>query len=586
MPSRFEAVIRIASWVTYGKGKEAMKEQWEQESADLRAELEEIRKQLHALETKQGGAHEDERTLARWRLSKRMRLVVLPVIVLLAAGSVLYGQGAMDALFIDQDGKVGIGTTKPNNTLDVRGRAHMHSLAFTDGSGESYSHNWIGMADNILEKTKWLHIGGIIDGGQRRLALFADTTYVSGKVGIGTTKPNATLDIGGTGNTDKQTSLQLRSGNDLGRNDSNQITFGWNGSDTYRHTIKTRHADTKQAGNAIDFYVWKWDEKNADKTAIGGLHTMTLDGGKVGIGTIAPEQMVDIRSHGKKSPFAIDNTLFLGSLDGTARVTNNAYIDENGTWQIRDAKKKAFTLEIRNNGQLELYGTVTDGQTDWRKMATFDAANNTIEFPSKAPITVAGNLTVSGDIWYQGYKFVYQTGAFANSYNVEAASDRRLKKDIDQITKASEKVRKLSGVTYHWNDDALRYFTSDIETTVSAGPHATVKENQKAWQAERDKRYEKLSTTNVGVIAQEVEAVLPEAVTTDENGYKSVKYHYLIVLLIEAFKEQEKTVQDQARVVAQQQQEIARLTSASLAIQQQVTDVMNKQALNVSVHEK
>lgn len=90
-----------------------MKEHWERERVDLRAELEEIRKQLHALETKQGGTPESQRTLSRWRVSKPLLLVVLPVLVLVAAGGALYGQDALNALFIDKDGKVGIGTTAP-----------------------------------------------------------------------------------------------------------------------------------------------------------------------------------------------------------------------------------------------------------------------------------------------------------------------------------------------------------------------------------------------------------------------------------------------------------------------------------------
>jgi hypothetical protein len=44
---------------------------------------------------------------------------------------------------------------------------------------------------------------------------------------------------------------------------------------------------------------------------------------------------------------------------------------------------------------------------------------------------------------------------------------------------------------------------------------------------------------NVGIIAQELEPILPEAVTTDENtGFKYVSYTYLIPVLIEAIKEQ------------------------------------------------
>jgi hypothetical protein len=128
-------------------------------------------------------------------------------------------------------------------------------------------------------------------------------------------------------------------------------------------------------------------------------------------------------------------------------------------------------------------------------------------------------------------------------------------------------------VTYRWNEAALRYFTRDIETTISAGPNATEEENRKVWQKERNKRYKELANTLVGVVAQDVEAVLPEAVSTDEAGYKSVRYQYLIPLLIEALKEQDQTVKDQAQILAHQQQEIARLAAANLAVQQQLADL-------------
>jgi hypothetical protein len=42
---------------------------------------------------------------------------------------------------------------------------------------------------------------------------------------------------------------------------------------------------------------------------------------------------------------------------------------------------------------------------------------------------------------------------------------------------------------------------------------------------------------DVGVIAQEVEKVIPEIVTTRDNGYKAVKYEKIVPLLIEAIKE-------------------------------------------------
>ena len=46
---------------------------------------------------------------------------------------------------------------------------------------------------------------------------------------------------------------------------------------------------------------------------------------------------------------------------------------------------------------------------------------------------------------------------------------------------------------------------------------------------------------DVGVVAQEIEEVLPEVVQTRDNGYKAVKYEKLVPLLIEAIKEQQAT---------------------------------------------
>ena len=47
---------------------------------------------------------------------------------------------------------------------------------------------------------------------------------------------------------------------------------------------------------------------------------------------------------------------------------------------------------------------------------------------------------------------------------------------------------------------------------------------------------------DVGVIAQEIEAILPEIVTTRDNGYKAVKYERIVALLIECIKEQQKQI--------------------------------------------
>ena len=59
---------------------------------------------------------------------------------------------------------------------------------------------------------------------------------------------------------------------------------------------------------------------------------------------------------------------------------------------------------------------------------------------------------------------------------------------------------------------------------------------------------------DVGVIAQEVEAVLPEVVGTRDNGIKAVRYDRIVALLIEAIKEQQTQIDELIDLVDQKKQ--------------------------------
>ena len=106
-------------------------------------------------------------------------------------------------LTIRNGGNVGVGTTEPKAKLDVRsGNIHVGAqLRMVDANGDGYPDNWIGMCDWVDGDAKWLHIGGITSTrtgdttAYRRIGLFADRTFVSGNLGIGTVTPEASLHV-------------------------------------------------------------------------------------------------------------------------------------------------------------------------------------------------------------------------------------------------------------------------------------------------------------------------------------------------------------------------------------------------------
>ena len=146
-----------------------------------------------------------------------------------------------------------------------------------------------------------------------------------------------------------------------------------------------------------------------------------------------------------------------------------------------------------NSNEGEIWFSDTAGQN--RGRVRYEHANDKMEFwtagAERAFIDSSGNLHADADVV-----------AYSSS-----VSDIRLKDNINTIDSALNKVKKLRGVEYTWN----------------AG-------------SRKDKK-------DLGVIAQEVEEVLPEIVhehkmdLIDEQVYKTVDYEKITAVLIEAIKE-------------------------------------------------
>jgi hypothetical protein len=114
-------------------------------------------------------------------------------------------------------------------------------------------------------------------------------------------------------------------------------------------------------------------------------------------------------------------------------------------------------------------------------------------------ITISGNLSVGGYITCVGDI----TGL---------TSDERLKTNVEVIENALDKLDEVSGVLYNWNE-------------LAEGKDQNIKE--------------------CGVIAQEIQKVLPEAVQERSDGYLTVRYERIIPLLIQAIKELKEEIKNQ-----------------------------------------
>jgi hypothetical protein len=206
-----------------------------------------------------------------------------------------------------------------------------------------------------------------------------------------------------------------------------------------------------------------------------------------------------------------------GALQGGAFRKLHYRTGWNGSWSawksVVDQEGQVCTIAGSNQTGIEIHSNVGYNQdpltyflmrgqadTSWKAFKvrlTGDAGGQDIEFRR-----IAENGTDSR-MWY-----VPRGGNTVNfDYPIVQPSDSRLKDNITPISTPVDKIKSLRGVEFDWNSG------------------------------------EQVGTHDVGLIAQDVEAVLPEAVTTQEDGYKNLAYTKVIPLLVEAMKEQQAMIE-------------------------------------------
>ena len=135
-----------------------------------------------------------------------------------------------------------------------------------------------------------------------------------------------------------------------------------------------------------------------------------------------------------------------------------------------------------------------------RRVVIF-SGSSAIETREGVYVERSGSLGVGVDESTETLSYrVDVSGSIRASGTVVQSSDERLKSNIEVVDNALEKINKVEGVYFNWNEG--------------------------------------ISDRQVGVIAQQVQKVLPEVVSEDEKGYLNVSYASIVPVLIEAVKEQ------------------------------------------------
>jgi hypothetical protein len=438
-----------------------------------------------------------------------------------------------------------------------------------------------------VEQSNSLVLGSILNTNS------CATTYNCGstKVGIGTTMPAFPLDVAGiirssTGGfqfPDGSVQITAASGGGVGGG-GGTITgvtagTGLSGGGTSGVVTLNIASNVCAAGQALSalpftcspFATLSANSFSGNQTVSGNISSNgTVSGVTLSGGTVSASTEYDLGGAAIVTSSISNGTLFLGQNAGNAADFTTYNNTATGVFALRNLTGNSTPFQGAGNtaaGESALYDTTTgNNNTALGVSALYNnviGVNNTAlgsfagndstapnltnatAIGAYADVTQSDSLVLGGISGLNGctaasncasVKVGIGTAAPTNVFTIAQGaglaiadgwstySSRRWKDNVQTLHGALDKVEQLRGVSY------------DLK---SNGKH------------------------EVGVIAEEVGAVVPEVVTWDKNGKdaQGVDYGRLTALLIEATKEQQALIADQQKQIKEQQAQIARLAS-------------------------
>lgn len=354
-------------------------------------------------------------------------------------------------------------------------------------------------------------------------------TRMNGNVGIGTGGPNTKLTVWTPSASGVQEGIRINN------------PFGFIGTGNGAALVFSQDRDPSE--NYINATIQGAQEiENSSGGAYLGFSTksgtvtekMRITGnGNVGIGTISPSQ----RLHVVGAALG-DGIIVTGDSPGYSLQTGGgAAFGEASTAGLWSQSADSGDAVVRSRSGRKLH-----------LQSGFGASAITIATTGNVGVGYTNSsykLGVNGNMWVQTGFEVGGSALIWNGLTVyggiygsngctpqwSCPSDLRLKKNIQPLQNSVDEIHKLSAIRFDWRREEFpeRNFSPD---------------NQ------------------IGLIAQEVQKVVPEAVQENADGYLSVDYSRLVPLLVGSIKDQQTQIESLQTTIQQQQQDIDALKRA------------------------
>jgi hypothetical protein len=498
-----------------------------------------------------------------------------------ASKAIRIRQGSSVPLTLDGDGRLGLGVTNPTQKLDVFGTINIASDGTTSHTNSrlilnSTQSNGRGAGvfmHNTNDDQEWYAGVPYADGfdsyviGHKSTASHTDSTSElanalltvesSGNIGIGTNSAHDKLNLHG-GATDN-----------LGIH-FNSNAAGSGGGTGFRVGMNASHS-------------FMWNFRNTPLAfATGGTEKMTLTtSGNLGLGVTTPSKKIHIIGDG-----LIYGNLFLESTaNGFRSVSmNTSDGSDNQTLSVcggatassaRGGRISVLGNEVSSTGGSVniVAGNVSTGDI---KFLTANSDRMIINNSGRVGIgytNPGSKLSVNGDggfVSNSSSRVLYLTQHVANDGNIIQFLDQSGNNVWEVVGRNTAFYIYNNNVGQHsiyvnpsTNNVSIKKTTSSYALDVNGEIRAsddiiafsdvrkktnikTIENSLNKVNKLRGVEFNKTSNNkkSIGVIAQEIEKIIPEVVHTDDNGYKSVAYGNITGLLIEAVKELNDKVQE------------------------------------------